>query len=70
MDSLAAPARPGVVLRHPERPIPSRRHLLTSTTPAMATLVLAGLITTWWAGRTETGPHWFALARIPITGIA
>jgi hypothetical protein len=67
---MAAPERTGVVLRHPERPIPSRRQLLVSTTPAMAALVLAGLFTTWWAGRVESGPQWFSLIWIPIAGIA
>lgn len=69
MDSMATPERAGVVLHHPERPIPTRRRLLVSTTPAMVGLVLTGLITTWWAGRTESGPQWFTLAWIPLMGI-
>ncbi|MEB2528512.1 hypothetical protein [Kocuria rosea] len=67
---MATPERTGVVLHHPERPIPSRRQLLVSAAPAMAALVLTGLITTWWAGRSESGPQWFSLAWIPIMGIA
>lgn len=67
---MAAPERAGVVLHHPDRPIPSRRHLLLSTTPAIVALILAGLITTWWAGRSESGPQWFSLTWIPIMGIA
>lgn len=70
MDSMATPERAGVVLRHPERPIPSRRRLLVSTAPAMVALVLTGLITIWWAGRSDSGPQWFALAWISIMGIA
>ncbi len=70
VDSLARPERAGVVLRHPGRPIPSRRRLLISTAPAAGAAVLTGLAATWWTGRAESGPPWFPLLWIPVVGIA
>lgn len=70
MNSMARPERTGVVLRHPDRPVPSRRRLLLSATPAMGFIVLAGLSTTWWVGRNGSQPPWFPLGWIPLLGTA
>ncbi|MCY1158351.1 MAG: hypothetical protein MOP51_1375 [Citricoccus sp.] len=70
MDNSARAERVGVVLRHPDRPIPSRRRLLLSATPAMSVAVLTGLAATWWAGRTGSEPLWFLLVWAAVLAIS
>lgn len=70
MDNGARAERVGVVLRHPDRPIPSRRRLLLSATPAMSVAVLTGLAATWWAGRAGSERLWFLLMWTAVLAIA
>ncbi len=48
------------MLAHPDRPIPSRRHLVLGTVPADAVFLVAGLSMAWWATGRD-GSRWFAL---------
>ncbi|GGG65758.1 hypothetical protein GCM10011374_32080 [Kocuria dechangensis] len=57
MDNRTRSERGGVVLSHPDRPIPSRRRLLRATAPADGFFVVAALFAAWWAG-TGAGRPW------------
>ncbi|GGG62203.1 hypothetical protein GCM10011374_26690 [Kocuria dechangensis] len=58
MDTRTPSERGGVVLSHPDRPVPSRRRLLLETVPADGVVLVAGLCAAWWAG-TGGGRQWF-----------
>jgi hypothetical protein len=60
MDRMTPGDRGGVVLAHPDRPIPSRRHLVLGTVPADAVFLVAGLSMAWWATGRD-GSRWFVL---------
>jgi hypothetical protein len=63
MDSRRPPDRGGIALRHPERPVPSRRRLLWSTTPTIVFFLVAGWVAEWWASRAgqRVDVGWFPL---------
>lgn len=69
MDRMTPGDRGGVVVAHPDRHIPSRRHLVLGTVPADAVFLVVGLSMAWWA-RGGNGSRWFVLGWVAAFALA